>query len=102
MLERGRAHPILGPVLLVVLVLLLAMVFLHAAHDGMDAASELGAICFAIAGFLGLAVLDRLLRRPPGLHPWTPGDRGPPPVPGTPHLVPRRIAATPYSIPLRL
>ena len=51
MLERGRAHPILGPVLLVLVVLLLAMVFVHAAHDGMDAAAEVGAICVALASF---------------------------------------------------
>lgn len=101
MLECGRAHPILGPVFLVVLVLLLAMVFLHAAHDGMDTASEVGAICFAIASVVGLAVLDRLLRRPPELPTWTPGDRGPPTVPGAARLVPARIAATHFTAPLR-
>lgn len=101
MLERGRAHPILGPVLLLVLVLLLAMVFLHAAHDGMDAATEVGAICFAIAGFLGLTVLDQLGRRPRETRTVTPGERGPPEVPGAAHLVPARIAVAPLSVPLR-
>ena len=101
MLERGRAHPILGPILLVVLVLLLAMVFVHAAHDGLDAATEVGAMCLALASFFWVAVLERLLRRPQEAHAWTPDARGPPAVSGATHLVPVRIAATPSSIPLR-
>jgi hypothetical protein len=100
MLERGRAHPILGPVLLVVLVLLLAMVFVHAAHDGMDAATEVGAICFALASFFALALLDPLRRLQEGARVRTPGQRAPPTAPGAP-LVPARIAAAPSSIPLR-
>lgn len=58
MLERGRAHPILGPLVLILLVLLLAMVFLHAAHDGDDGAAGIGGICIAIASFLGLLFVD--------------------------------------------
>lgn len=101
MLERGRAHPILGPLLLIVLVLLLAMVFLHAAHDGMEAATEVGAICFAIASFFGLTVLDRLQRRPQEARTVTPRDKGPPKVPGAARLVSARIAVAPLSVPLR-
>jgi hypothetical protein len=100
MLERGRAHPILGPILLVFLVLLLAMVFVHAAHDGMDAATEVGAICFALASFFALALLDPLRRRQEQAHLLTPVERGPPTAPGVP-LVPARIAAAPSTIPLR-
>jgi hypothetical protein len=101
MLERGRAHPILGPVLLVLLVLLLAMVFVHAAHDGMDAAPEVGAICVALASFFGVAILDGLLRRPRDARTSTPAGRGPPTAPGAVRLVPGRIAPTLSSIPLR-
>lgn len=55
-LERGRAHPILGPLLVIVIVLLLAMVFLHVAHEGMDAATALGEICLGLASALGLVL----------------------------------------------
>ena len=101
LLERGRAHPILGPVLLVFLVLLLAMVFVHAAHDGMEAATEVGVICFALASFFGVAVLDWFLGRPQEARISTPGERGPPRVPRTAHLVPVRIAPTAFKTPLR-
>ena len=101
MLERGRAHPILGPVLLVVLVLLLAMVFVHAAHDGLDAATEVGAMCLALASFFWVAVLDRLLRRPQEAQIWTPDERGPPTVHRAVQFVPGRLAATPFGTPLR-
>jgi hypothetical protein len=52
-LERGRRHPILGPIVLVLLVLLLAMVFMHAAHDEHGTAVEAGFFCLAIVTMLG-------------------------------------------------
>jgi hypothetical protein len=78
MIERGRAHPILGPIVVIVLVLVLAMVALHAALDRHDAASELGAICLGIAVFLGLVLGERLRSHAPA--PLVPirRDRGPP------------------------
>ncbi len=100
-LERSRAHPILGPILLIVLVLLLSMLFLHAAHDGMDAAIEVGAICFGIATFLGLVLLERLRRRPPEALIRVRGDRGPPSLPETYLQRPTTIAAASLSLPLR-
>jgi hypothetical protein len=78
MFERGRAHPIIGPILLVALVVLLAMVFLHVALEGLEAAAEIGAMCVAIATALGLLVPTRLRR---GLSVETfsrPGERAPP------------------------
>lgn len=78
MLERGRAHPILGPILLIVLVLVLAMVFVHTAHDGRDAATEVGSICFGIVTFLGLILVERLRRHAPAPLIAVRGDRGPP------------------------
>lgn len=58
--ERGRAHPLLGPLLLVVLVLLLAMVFLHIVQEGVEVAAEFGAACIAIATILGLLLGERI------------------------------------------
>lgn len=55
-LERGRRHPILGPIVLILLVLLLAMVFMHAAHDEHGAAIEAGFFCLAIVTLLGPVV----------------------------------------------
>lgn len=101
MLERGRAHPILGPFLLVALVLLLAIVFVHMAHEGMDAATEVGAICFGIATFLGLVVLDRLRVLPLGALSPAPPARGPPGPRQTYLGRPTTIAASSLSIPLR-
>lgn len=77
-IERGRAHPIFGPILLIVLALLLAMVFLHAAHDGQDAATEVGAFCLAILTILGPLIIERIRRTSPAIVVPVRGDRGPP------------------------
>lgn len=101
MLERGCAHPILGPILLIVLALLLAMAFLHAAHEGMDAVTDVGAFCFGIAAFLALAAVERMRRRPPEVWVAIPGDRGPPRLLEASLGQLARIATVPLSIPLR-
>jgi hydrogenase-4 membrane subunit HyfE len=64
-LERGRRHPILGPIVLILLVLLLAMVFMHAAHDEHGTAVEAGFFCLAIVTMLGPLVvwIARAVRR---------------------------------------
>jgi hypothetical protein len=87
-------------VLLILLVFLLAMVFLHVAHEGIDAAAGMGAICVGIAAALGLLVTNRLR---PSFFPTLvsgPRDRGPP---RASEDVPRRpiALATSLSIPLR-
>lgn len=78
MFERGRAHPILGPILLIVLIVVLAMVYLHAAHEGHEAATEVGVLCLAVVTLLGPALIERLRRQ--GSEPVVAvrGDRGPP------------------------
>ena len=53
--ERGCAHPVLGPILLLVLVLMLALLFLHFAEDG-HGAESFGALCVALAAILGSLV----------------------------------------------
>ena len=63
--ERGRAHPILGPIVIIVLVLLLTMVFLHVLHEGMEAVTEMGTVCIALASALGWLMMSRLSGRPP-------------------------------------
>lgn len=77
-LERGRSHPILGPILLILLVLLLAMMFLHAAHDSHNLGADVGGFCLGIAMFLGLLVLERLHSNAPMPLIVVRGDRGPP------------------------
>lgn len=78
MLERGRKHPVLGPVVLVLLVLLLAMVCFHAAHDGWDGAVEMGAVCVGIAAILAAVAGERSLWRAPLLSVTRLLERGPP------------------------
>lgn len=77
-LERGRAHPILGPFVVILLVLLLAMMFMHAAHDSQHASVEFGAICISIAMFLGMFLLQRVRESAPTPLLEVRGDRGPP------------------------
>lgn len=101
MFERGRAHPVLGPILLVALIFLLAMVFLHVALEGVEAA-ELGAMCVAIASVLGLLLAHRTpLHHVPALIASS-DERAPPPAT---RLILRTLEWSPplaaASIPLR-
>lgn len=100
MFERGRAHPILGPVLLVLLIVLLAMVFLHVAHEGIDVAAGMGAICVGVAAALGLLVTNRLRPILSAQLALRSRDRAPPRASGD---VPRRLAGMPglLFVPLR-
>lgn len=101
MLERGCAHPVLGPLLLVVLVLLLAMVFLHIAQEGVEAATELVAACVAIATALVL-LLDGRSRITVAAEPSGGRvDRGPPPTTRTNRLTFWWIAPNSALTPLR-
>jgi len=78
LLERGLAHPLLGPLLLLVLVLLLSMVFLHVAHEGMEAATALGELCLGIVTALGLVLAARVSLVRAQEAGTSPRDRGPP------------------------
>jgi hypothetical protein len=99
-LERGRAHPILGPILLIALVVALALLLIHAAHDGGVAATEAGAICLGVATFLGLLLIERLRSHVPVPLILARGDRGPPSRPRTHDPRPNRAAAL-LALPLR-
>ena len=100
-LERGCAQPILGPILLIVLVLLLALVFLHAAQEGHDAATELGAFCLAILTILGPIVLERMLRTAPATVVPVRGDRGPPRLRSLHSITPPSAPGLAFATPLR-
>ena len=75
-MERHRAHPILGPILLIALALLLAMTMLHAVEDGH--ATEVGALCLAVITVIGLVVLILVRALAPAPCVAVRGDRGPP------------------------
>ncbi len=74
-IQAGLRHPILGPLVLLLLALLLAFVVLHAIEDGI--AGELFACVFAAAAVI------RLVTRPPRVLArfslaFTAADRAPP------------------------
>ena len=78
LIERGCSHPVLGPVLLVILVLMLAMVFLHFAEDSHEA--SFGTACLALAAFLGSMLLTPILRTYRAAVASVQPNRGPPAV----------------------
>jgi hypothetical protein len=57
-IERGCAHPVFGPLVVLAVLVLLAFVFLHFAHEGLEVA-ELGAACLALATVLVVALVER-------------------------------------------
>jgi hypothetical protein len=77
LLERGLTHPVLGPVLLVALVIVLAMVFLHFVEDSHEATS-FGSACLALAAFLGSMLLTPIVRTFRVASTSVRSDRGPP------------------------
>lgn len=101
LLERGCAHPVFGPILLAVLVLMLAMLFFHVAEDGHGTATDFGAVCIALAAFLGSLVLEGLAGNRRGSHFATGTGRGPPRLSDV--RLPRFVTVSrrPQSLPLR-
>lgn len=59
-IEQGMRRRWLGPVFVLLFCLMLAMLFLHAAHDGHDVGTELGQFCLGLTIMFGLIVLIRL------------------------------------------
>ena len=100
MLERGRAHPVLGPILLIALAVLLSLVLLHVVLDG-SAAAEIGAMCLALASFLGVPLLERLRGRLSEPLGSVRGDRGPPSLCTRHVLRPAVVAVQSRSLLLR-
>jgi hypothetical protein len=96
-IERGVANPWLRPFVLLLLALLLAFVFLHAAHDSSAAADEMG-LCLGIVIVLSAILLDlAAIIPPPTLVPMWLGRA--PPRPPRLHTQPSH--PPPILIPLR-
>lgn len=55
MIERGRRHPVLGPLIVVLLVLLIAFTLWHEGNEAVGA--DAGVLCVGIALVLMLAAL---------------------------------------------
>lgn len=100
LLERGLTHPVLGPVILVALVIVLAMVFLHFVEDSHEATS-FGSACLALAAVLGTILLVPIVRTYRGAASSVRSNRGPPAVSlsGRPLLV--STHDPPLILPLR-
>ncbi len=64
-IERGMRHRWLGPLFVILFCLLLALVYLHALHDGHSMGTELGELCLGITMMLGAVLLVRLRFRVP-------------------------------------
>ena len=59
-IERGMRHRWLGPLFVVLFCLMLALLFMHAVHDGQDAGTDVGQFCIGLTIMFGLMVLIRL------------------------------------------
>jgi hypothetical protein len=59
-IERGMRHRWLGPLFVVIFCLMLALLFMHAVHDGHDMGTELSQFCLGLTIMFGLMVLIRL------------------------------------------
>ena len=100
-LERGRAHPVFGPIVLLVLVLLLVLVSLHAALDGQAAATDVGALCLAVLTILGPLLIERIRRTRPSSVVAVRGDRGPPISIDLSSVLQPALGAPSFATPLR-
>ena len=100
LIERGCAHPVLGPILLLVLLLMLAFLFLHFAEDG-HGAESFGGLCVALAAIIGSLVVVPSAR--PSGKPASSGrtDRGPPTLIFASRLQTASGPDPPLSLPLR-
>lgn len=57
LIDRGRRHPLLGPLLIVVLVLVFALMLLHEGQE--STAADLGPLCIGITLLLLRALVPR-------------------------------------------
>lgn len=99
-LERGSAHPLLGPILLLMLAFVAVMVYFHATHDGHETAAGIGMLCLGIVTLLGPVLLIRTRRAAPPPLKTPRGDRGPPRRLEPILQRPRPLAPAALSLPL--
>lgn len=98
LIERGRRHRVLGPVLIVLLLVVLALMIVHEGHESTGA--DLGVLCIGIALLLIAALLPPPKRLVSAPVPETERGRAPPA-----RVVHRLTAAAcggSRSLPLRL
>lgn len=79
--ERTCKHPVLGPLAILLLAVLLSVLFLHVAHEGLHAPAALDAgttFCFGLAAILAVAVVCRSGVRPLSVLLAGSRERGPP------------------------
>jgi len=100
-IELAIAHPVWGPVVIVVLAVLLALVFIHVALDDSGVAAGFGAICFGVATVLGAVLRKRFQLEIPSFAAVIAEERGPPPVVARASLRPCYERATDFVLPLR-
>lgn len=97
LIERGRRHPVLGPLLVLLVVLLLVLTMVHEGHESV--AADAGLLCVGIALLLMVTTLAPPRRRfVVFVDASTPG-RGPPVVPVD---TPAAMRGRPSDLPLRL
>ena len=64
-IERGMKHRWLGPLFILLFCVLMALMFMHAIHDGQNAGTELGEFCLAVIIMLGIVLLIRVRFKAP-------------------------------------
>lgn len=64
-IERGMRHRWLGPLFILLFCVLMALMFMHAIHDGQNAGTELGEFCLAVIIMLGIVLLIRVRFKAP-------------------------------------
>ncbi|HJU48484.1 MAG TPA: hypothetical protein VJ689_10135 [Gaiellaceae bacterium] len=97
LIDRGRRHPVVGPLVVLLVVLLVALTMLHEGHEGL--AGEIGVLCVGIAVLLVTAAALAPVARFTSLVAAALPARAPPSVPAE---VPSFGFGTPSSLPLRL
>lgn len=98
LIDRGRRHPVLGPVLIVVLVLVIALMMFHEGHESTGA--DVGVLCVGIMLLLIRAVVPRPTT-PESVSAQKATVARAPPRTTTSHIVPAGYGG-PRSLPLRL
>ncbi len=59
-IEQGMRRRFIGPLFVLLFCLMLALLFMHAAHDGHDVGTAVGQFCLGLTIMFGLIVLIRL------------------------------------------
>ena len=100
-IERGVRHRWLGPLFVILFCLMLALLYLHAMHDGgHSAATELGEFCLGLTIMFSLLIVIRVHWRVILSLALPRSGRAPPaPLPVLPRVRPVALGA---SLPLRL